>query len=51
MMLLALVWAMMVKAEDMPLSQALARLNAEQQEWTITFVEEELEGMMVEVAT
>ncbi|MBQ8050297.1 MAG: hypothetical protein IJ197_01805 [Bacteroidaceae bacterium] len=50
MMLLALVWALVAKAEEMPLSQVLARLNAGQEEWTITFVEEELEGMMLEVA-
>ncbi|MBQ9558934.1 MAG: hypothetical protein IJV08_02990 [Bacteroidaceae bacterium] len=51
MMLLTLMCALVVNAENMPLSQMLARLNAVQEEWTITFVEEELEGMMVEVTT
>ena len=47
MMLVLMGLAMAVRAEEMPLLHVLARLNATQEEWTITFVEEELEGMMV----
>ena len=49
MTLLVLCFTQIAKAEEkMALAQALARLNAVQEEWTVTFVEEELEGMFVD---
>ena len=46
---LLLLLSILAKGQNIPLSQALARLNEQQEEWTITFVADELEGLMADV--
>ena len=43
---LLLMLSVMAKGQQVSLSQALAYLNEQQEEWTITFVADELEGLM-----
>jgi len=46
---LLLLLSILAKGQNIPLSQALARLNEQQEKWTITFVADELEGLMADV--
>lgn len=43
---LLLLLSVVAKGQHVSLSQALAYINEQQQEWTITFVADELEGLM-----
>ena len=43
---LLLLLSIVAKGQHVSLSQALAYLNEQQEEWTITFVADELEGLM-----
>ena len=45
-MAILLLLSITANGQNVPLSQALARLNEQQEEWTITFVADELEGLM-----
>ncbi len=48
---LLLMLSIVVKGQHVYLSQALAHLNEQQEEWSITFVADELEGLMAAEAT